>query len=259
MAVAVEKRISKVTPINHLFLPLPDTDFREFLEEIEEFVQFAPEILEMIEKDLDAYALKKKRIRLEDRKFFEKQTHDLEGLDIEQQDILVTDLQDGRPRMPAFSVYLFMMIRGFLGSLTTKQSRRFLRESMSLYGFLQNRGLPMPGVSTILENVNQITLATYKLLMDKQIAYVLKDELDDFKKLTIDSTSVKANSCWPTDSKIIFGLLQRAYRLGQKLQVFEVKNFCKRCVPHWLEEIDKLDFQICLVAGKPKAKGKLKK
>lgn len=110
-----------------------------------------------------------------------------------------------------------------------------------------------------MENVNQVTLTTRELLWDKQIAYVLKEELDDFKKLTIDSTSVKANSCWPTDSKILFGLLRRAYRLGQKLQVFEVKNFCKRCVPRWLEEIDKLESQICLVAGKPKSKGKLKK
>ena len=49
-----------------------------------------------IEKDLDAYALEKKRIRLEDRKFFENQTHDLEGLDIEEQKIPVI-LQDGRP------------------------------------------------------------------------------------------------------------------------------------------------------------------
>jgi hypothetical protein len=49
-------------------------------------------------------------------------------------------------------------LRGFLGSLSTKQSRRFLRESMSLYGWLQRRGLTMPGVSTILENLNSILL-----------------------------------------------------------------------------------------------------
>ena len=145
MAGERDKKIPEVIPINYLFLAVPDTDFRDFLEEIEEFVKFAPEILDMIEKDLDAYALEKKRIRLEDRRFLENQTHDLEGLEIEERKILVTDLQDGRPRMSAFLVYLCMMIRGFLGSLTTKQSRRFLRESMSLYGFLQNRGLTMPG------------------------------------------------------------------------------------------------------------------
>ena len=192
MADATDKKTPEVLPINHLFLPVPDTDFRDFLEEIEKFVQFAPEILDMIENDLNAYALKKKRIRIEDRKFFENQTHDLEGLEFEERKTLVTDLQEGRPRMPAFLVYLFMMLRGFLGSLTTKQSRRFLRESMSLYGFLQNRGLTMPGVSTILENVNQVTLGTRKLLWDKQIAAVLKEELDDFKKLTIDSTFDKS-------------------------------------------------------------------
>jgi hypothetical protein len=60
--------------------------------------------------------------------------------------------------MPAESVYVFLMLRGFLGSLSTKQSRRFLRESMSLYGWLQRRGLTMPGVSTILDNLNSILL-----------------------------------------------------------------------------------------------------
>jgi len=39
------------------------------------------------------------------------------------------------------------MIRGFLGLLTTKVARRFRCESMSLYGFLQGRGLKMPAVT----------------------------------------------------------------------------------------------------------------
>lgn len=114
-------------------------------------------------------------------------------------------------------------------------------------------------MSTILENVNLVSNATRELIFDKQIAFILKDELDDFKKLTIDSTSVKANSCWPTDAKILTGLLMRVDRLGQKLHVFGLEDFRQGWVPRWLEEMDKLEFRICLVAGRANSKGKLKK
>ncbi len=36
----------------NLILPVPDTDFREFLDEVEELARFAPEIIGAIEKDL---------------------------------------------------------------------------------------------------------------------------------------------------------------------------------------------------------------
>jgi len=51
----------------------------------------------------------------------------------------------------------------------------------------------------------------------------------------------------------------RADRLGQKLHLFGLEDFCRGWVPRWLEEMDKRVFQICLAAGKPKSKGKLKK
>lgn len=117
----------------------------------------------------------------------------------------------------------------------------------------------MPGVTTIVENVNLVSHATRDLIFDKQIAFILKEESDDFKKLTIDSTSVKANSCWPTDAKILTGLLMRANRYGQKLHVFGLADFREGWVPRWLDEMDKLEFQICLVAGKTNSKGKMKK
>jgi IS5 family transposase len=117
----------------------------------------------------------------------------------------------------------------------------------------------MPGITTIVENVNLVSHATRRLIFDKQIEYVLKEDLDDFTRLTIDSTSVKANSCWPTDSTILTGLLGRAYRLGQKLHAFGLDDFRKGWCPRWIDEMDKLVFQICLVSGKANSKGKLKK
>jgi IS5 family transposase len=259
-ACATQKKIADHTSISNLFLPIPDTDFREFLEEVDELARFAPEIIVAIETDLDAHAREKKRLRLEDRKFIESQTADLPELGIEEGALLSEGLtlNAGRPRMPADAVYVFLMLRGFLGSLSAKQSRRFLRESMSLYGFLESRGLKMPGVSTILDNLNVLSHATRELIFDRQIGRVLQDELDDFKTLTIDSTAVKANSAWPTDAKMLSGLLTRVDRRGQQLHVFGLEDFQQGWVPRWLEEMDKLEFQICLVAGKANSKGKLK-
>ena len=139
---ATEKNIDENVCICNLILPVPDTDFRDFLEEVAKLAQFAPEIIESIDKDLDRHAQEKKSLRLADRKFLESQTGDLPGMDIAERKILAEELQlaCGRPRMPGYAVYAFLMIRGFLGSLTSKPARRFLRESMSLYAFIQNRG-----------------------------------------------------------------------------------------------------------------------
>ena len=260
-ACATQETVGENVYVGNLILPVPDTDFRDFLDEVEELARFAPEIIEAIEKDLDRNAREKKSLRLADKKFFESRTDDLPAMNITERNVLAEELSlaVGRPRMPGYAVYVFLMMRGFLGSLTTKPAQRFLCESMSLYGFLQGRGLRLPGATTISENVNLVNHATRELIFDKQIALILGEGLDDFKSLTIDSTAVKANSSWPTDAKILTGLLMRANRMGQHLHLFGLENFTQSWVPRWLEEMDKLMFQISLVAGKAKSRGKLKK
>lgn len=261
LAPATEEKIPYQPLICNLFLPLPETDFRDFLTEVDEFIRFAPEIITAIEEDLDVHARNKKKLRVEDRKFLESQTEEIPDLDIEDGEILSEDLKlaVGRPRMPAEVVYVFVLARGFLGSLSTKESQMFLRESMSLYGFLNQRGLKMPGSSTINDNINAVSEKTREMIFDRQVKWILQEALDDFTNLTIDSTAVKANSSWPNDSKILIGLLMRVNRLGQELKLFNMNNFKPGWVPHWLEEMRKLDFQICLVSGKANAQVMRKK
>ena len=86
---------SRRGPISNLFLPVPDTDFRDFLDEVARLLRFAPEIITAIEGDLDAHAREKKKLRIEDRKFFESLTEDLPELEIEQTEVSGEDLTLG--------------------------------------------------------------------------------------------------------------------------------------------------------------------
>ena len=256
-----QKRLDPLAPTGHLFLMAPDTDFSDFLNEIDELVKFCPEIITSIERDLEEDAIREKLIRIADKQFQERLTMclpDFETCKNEIKDVELT-MKIGRPRMPAYFVYIFLMIRGNLGSLTSKKARTFLKESISLQIFLENHGFKLPGRTTIQDNVNCVSNATRSLIFDCQLRKVRAEGLDDFKKLLIDSTSVSANSGWPTDAKIANGLISRIHRLGQKLNEFGFENFKVSRMEDWLKEMDSLEFTINLAAGKANSKRKLKK
>ena len=48
-ACATQKTIADAAPISNLFLPVPDTDFRDFLDEVAQLLRFAPEIIAAID------------------------------------------------------------------------------------------------------------------------------------------------------------------------------------------------------------------
>jgi len=118
------------------------------------------------------------------------------------------------------SSFVFLMLRGFLGSLTTKPARRFLRESISLHAFFQSHELKMPAVTTILENVNLVSHATRELIVEKKIAWVLKEELDDFQRLRIAGTSGSAECM----SRCIKLLRKKAFRIRSSEKISEKMN-----------------------------------
>lgn len=260
-ACATHHNLPSPTSSGNLFLPVPDTEFRDFLKQIDELVKFTPEILAAIERDLDKHGKKKKKIRLADKLFVEGLTGELPGLPADEyfdSDFKVR-LGVGRPRMPAYLAYVFLMIRGELGSVTRREDVTFVRESISLYSFLQERGYRMPGTTTILENLNAVSNETRQLIFDSQIRFIQEKDLDDFKELIFDSTQVEANSAWPTDAKILTGLLSRAQRLGQKLEMFELPRFRVWWMNQWLWKMRRLTLLINLAAGKPHSKRTIKK
>ena len=77
--------------------------------------------------------------------------------------------------------------------------------------------------------------------------------------LSIDSFSVEANTCWPTDSCIIMSLLNRVWHCGQKLKNFNLPGFTPGCVEQWLKQLKRIDFEMNCAGGKPGAAKKLRK
>ena len=260
-ACAAHHNLPSSTPMGNLFFPVPDTEFRDFLEQIDELVKFAPEILEAIEQDLEEHGKKKKKVRLADKQYAEEMTGELPDIQLDEYTVNDFDLSlgTGRPRIPAYLVCVFLMIRGKDGSVTKLKDVTFLKESMSLYSLLQERGYKLPAPTTILENINAISSETRDLMFKKQLSLIRQEGLDDFKKLIADSTQVEANSAWPTDSGILTGLLGRVHRMGQHLEIFELPNFHAGWMNCWLRKMKKLNFNINLIAGKRNSKRKIKR
>lgn len=261
MQRATQENVPGFNGIGNLFLVAPDTEFCDFLDEIDDLARFNPEILTAIDKDLDDNAKEKKKLRIADREFYFGKSPDLFEFqsDSANEKWEDSELAIGRPRMPAYLVYVFLMIRGYKGSVTSKEAFTFINESMSLHIFLDRNGYRMPGRTTILENTNAVSLSTRELIHDCQIRRIEQEGLDDFKKLLIDSTSVKAASAWPTDARMILGLVSRMHHLGQQLDGFGLSNFKKGRMLAWIEQLDRLELTINLTSGKANSKGKLKK
>jgi hypothetical protein len=249
-------------PVNLLFLNNPQSEFSHYLEEVHRLVCREPVILEKIDADLDIYGQTKKRVRLLDKRWELSQSRKLPHIVIEESEIRADDLrlQGGRRRMDAYLVYMFLMIRGFLGGVKSSIFKMFLMESktMELLSSYSDMG-KMPAFSTISENINAVSNQTHEFIFDAQIRMVVDEDLDDFKDLTVDSTSVSGNSAWPTDSGILLGLVSRLFKRGKKLHKFGIADISDRRFPNIIKIMKQLDKEINLTVRKPGSKSKRKK
>ncbi len=150
-----------------LFVALPDTDFRDYLHEIASFAESHPDVVASVEADQDRLALEKKQLREADKKI--SATPDFPHLKMggNQTSASIPTLMTGRPRTPAFLVFILYMLRGFLGSVSDKQATCFMDESISLHSFLMDRHLRLPAETTMIENTNQISAATQELIFKR--------------------------------------------------------------------------------------------
>ena len=75
--------------------------------------------MERIDQDLDLHAEKKKLLRLVDEQFLAGQTPDLPKLQFQLRELKLDEieLEIGRPRTEAYVVYVFLMLRGWVGAI----------------------------------------------------------------------------------------------------------------------------------------------
>jgi IS5 family transposase len=252
------KNIQSISLINGLFLPVAETAFRDYLSVCEELIEREPEILEMVNRDLDRKAKEEKKCRLDDKEWKDRHTKTFPWAEENQEEIVAEELElkVGRPRMSAYLVFMFTMVRGYLGGIKSHTAKVFISESITLRLLIEGKGVKMPGSSTILELVNMVSSKTMQAIFDAQIRMVLCEELDDFKELTIDSTSVKGNASWPTDSKILTRLVERAYKRSQATKIFTIEARKNTGVERILKEMNRLCKNIDLNIGKKNAKVK---
>jgi hypothetical protein len=238
-----------------------DCETKKVLDEALSLLAGHPEIVHRIEADQDAVAHAKKKVRQADRRWQAAQTLSLPGVSEEtvRLEAEKLTLEQGRPRMKPEVVYVFMVLRGYWGSIGDQEARDRLLDSTTLQLYLHQRGEVMPGWTTILENVNAVSNTTRSFILDAQLAMILDEGLDDFSQVILDSTAVEANSAWPTDARILLGLLERAFASSQKLEAFALSNIPAWWVPQWLKKLRKLLFKINNATGKRGSKGRRKK
>ena len=188
----------------------------DFLNEIHQIARFEPSIVERIDEDLDLHAKRKKLLRLADAQFLAGQTPDLPKLQLRLRELKIDDLQleEGRPRTEAYVVYVFLMLRGWIGGCKDQHTRLLLEESMTLKLWLEHLGLELPPASTLSDNLNAVSNSTRSLIHQVQLRYILHGGLDDFQKCLIDSTAVEANTERPTDSTMLVRLITRVCTMG---------------------------------------------
>jgi hypothetical protein len=259
MLVAHQK-IEQVAGSGKLFVLAPDTEMAGMIEETLSLVRRYPQVRRAIEADLDALGKARKLQRLQQKAWeLRRGTAALPGLEpVAGRGLRAEELTllEGCPRMDPEVAAVFLMARGEMGELYGKWATERLRDSRTLEAFLAQRGLRMPGARTIGDNVNAVSNATRELILDCQIAMALEEELDDFSKSTVDSTAVAANTEWPTDSGMVFKLLERAAKAGEKLALFGLPPVRPWHTVRWLKELKALHYAISVSAGKPKSEAK---
>lgn len=238
------------TQLQLFFAPVR-SKMAKILENAEELRLAYPEIEQRIEADLDAEAKRSKAERLADERYAAAQTLPLpmqELLEAAERRIQpqTLTLEQGRPRTPAVIIYYFLVLRGYFGSISDERSWERVVDSQTLMYYLHLHQAKLPGRTTVIESLNAISSRTRSRIFDLQLEHALGEELDDFREQTIDSTSLHANSAWPTDIDLIQGLLERAYRIGRRLDYWDVRPFREWQCPRWFDELQSAKLAIQL-------------
>ena len=241
---------------SNLLLTTSDSELTEFCKEVFSLGEKYPEIYKKIKHDQDVHGKKKKLLRNLDKQYLHSKIPDLPEIGYEQSDLSDQELvlAAGRPRMRPELVLLFLLLRGYYGSVTDRAVCDRFKDSMTLYVLFGNLNSKIPASTTILENINSLSNETRDFIFNCQLEDIFSAELDDFSYVMFDSTTVSASACWPTDAAIIFRLLERVYVYGEKFEHFGVQPIRAFYFTDWLKEMKQLLFKINNTKGTKKRK-----
>ncbi len=237
----------------------PDTEMKEIFLEGLHVLQTHPDILVSIQADIDTRAIEKKRLRLADKAYVDAMTGSVfrECSDAPSEQTVI--LKDGRPRLlDAEAVFFMKLLRGHLSSVTSIVAVDRLMDSQLVQAYFQSKGQGVPAATTLHDALSALSPKTEEIIFDAVLKTALADKLDDMATIGIDSFSLSADTSWPTDSRILMGLLNRAFRIGRKLKQIGLPGFSDGWIPAWLKAMKQLDFEIACWAGKPKSKKQIK-
>lgn len=235
-----------------LFLSPGDSDLRQFLSETHDLATQVPDILQWIDADLDAHALRKKALRMADKQWIARQTLPLPGTEPVAVPTASGEisLEQGRPRTPAYVVFMALVLRGYFGEgFKACSAATMILESTTLSVLFNNMGVQMPRPSTLTELVNAVTVPTRQRILDAQIAQVLRLGWDDFTVMLQDSTHVEGNTAWPTDSRLLVAFVARLLRVGASLVHLGLPIVHLPKVRWHLKAITDLDREIDMTRG----------
>jgi len=240
---------SNFSPSRQRYAGMPDTDFADFLTETDQFIQSNPHILKLIEEDLDAHAREKKKLRIKDQNWEIKQRSKEEGLEDEIETDPISEeeitLEEGRPRTSAYVVFIGIACSGYHENGPVSRSfQDLVYESRSLECLLNRRGEPLPALKTLWELIDAVGNETRQEIHLAQCEEIIRQDLDDFSMMILDSTHVEANSEWPTDAGIILKLIERIWRNGNKLEEYGYENFQRHWTEQWIGKINKALYKI---------------
>lgn len=193
-----------------LFFDAPDAS--EIANRIKSAIELSekyPSILKHLDSDMIQNGLNKKKIREENRKWEEAQSGFKQSdlFSVEAAFVPLSLTNSGPKRMPPVVLLAFILITGTIGGIKSSRNWTLCLESLSLRDFLTQHGMILPGATTICENMDSVTKPTIELIHQAQIDLASDDRLDDYSKLSGDSTRIEGNTEFPTDSGLMVAFI----------------------------------------------------
>jgi len=121
----------------NLFLPVSDVVLAEIVEEAAALGRRFSGIVTRIQADQDAIGLAKKQMRVAHDTWVAAQTEPLPGLaDSLPEEVTVSSLRVGRPRMQPETVLVFFVIAHYFNSVYSQTAIERLFDSLTIYRYL---------------------------------------------------------------------------------------------------------------------------